>query len=150
MTSRNRFWQILEVARPGDRASHLFDVCLLTLILLNIAAVILETVNSIEARWGVALSLFEWASVTIFSVEYLARLWAAPADPRYAGAIRGRLRYMITPLALIDLMAVLPFYVPFASFDLRFARALRLTRIFRVAKLGRYVIALDSSPTWPD
>jgi voltage-gated potassium channel len=142
MVEKRRTWEIIEVARPGDRVSAGFDAALLVLIALNIVAVVIETVPSIQRQWGRALLRFEWFSVAVFSAEYVVRVWAAPADPRYAGRIRGRLRYMITPMAIIDLMAVLPSFLPIFGVDLRMARALRLTRVFRVAKLGRYVSAL--------
>ncbi|MEW4570803.1 ion transporter [Tautonia sp. JC769] len=139
---RPRLWAILDVARPDDRHSRAFDLVLLSLIVLNILAVILETVDSINRQIGPALRAFEWFSVAVFSAEYLLRVWAAPADPRFAGPVRGRLRFMATPLALIDLMAVLPAYLPMFGLDLRFVRALRLLRIFRAAKLVRYISAL--------
>lgn len=139
---RQRLWTILDVARPADRLSRGFDIALLSLIVLNILAVVLETVDSINQQIGPALCAFEWFSVAVFSAEYLLRLWSAPADPRFAQPIRGRLRFMVTPMALIDLMAVLPAYLPMLGFDLRFVRALRLLRIFRAAKLARYITAL--------
>ncbi|WP_169975662.1 ion transporter [Tautonia rosea] len=139
---RQRLWAILEVARPGDHVSRGFDIVLLSLIVLNILAVILDSVPSINRRVGPALNAFEWFSVAVFSAEYLLRLWSAPADPRFAQPIRGRLRFMVTPLALIDLIAVLPAYLPLFGLDLRFVRALRLLRIFRAAKLARYISAL--------
>ncbi|CAN5760718.1 hypothetical protein BH20GEM3_BH20GEM3_01090 [soil metagenome] len=142
MAPNRRIWKVLEAARQGDRASHGFDIFLLVLISLNIVAVVLETVRPIQLQYGSILRGFEYFSIAAFSVEYLARFWAAPADPRYRGSIRGRLRWAVSPMALVDLMAVLPFYLPFISLDLRMARALRLARIFRMAKLGRYVHTL--------
>jgi voltage-gated potassium channel len=142
MTLRQRAWQILGAAQPGDRPSYVFDVFLLALISVNIIAVILETVRGVQLRYGSLLLGVEYFSIAVFSVEYLVRLWAAPHDPRYQGAVRGRLRWAMSPMALVDLLAVLPFYLPFLGFDLRMARALRLARIFRIAKLGRYVHTL--------
>lgn len=139
-----RTWQVLEENDPGDRLNRLVDGALLGLILLNVLASIVGTVPQVAACCSRGLSAFEWLSMLVFTAEYLARVWAAPVDPRYRG-LRGRLRYMITPLALIDLLAVLPFYLALFGGDLRFVRALRLFRLFRlfrVAKLARYVSAL--------
>jgi voltage-gated potassium channel len=66
-------------------------------------------------------------------------LWVAPLGPRYAGAVLGRVRYAVTPLALVDLCAIVPFYLPMLiPLDLRFVRALRLMRLVRFMKIGRY------------
>jgi voltage-gated potassium channel len=142
MPLQRRTWEVLEVAQSGDRGSRTFDIGILLLIALNVVAVILETVQPIEVRYGDALLWFERVSVLVFSIEYLARIWSAPADERYRGAVRGRLRFVRTPLAVVDLLAVLPFFLPALGVDLRFIRALRLMRLFRIAKAGRYMNAL--------
>ena len=84
-----------------------------------------------------------WPSSIIFSVEYIARVWSCVERPKYNKAVTGRLRFVITPLAVIDLLAILPFYLPFTGIDLRFLRIMRMMRIFRVAKLGRYSQSLQ-------
>lgn len=109
------------------------DAALLGLIVLNVVAAIVGTVPGVEARFGHALAVFETFSVVIFSVEYVVRVWAA----------RNRLRYVVSPLAVIDLLAVVPFYLPFLGVDLRVARAFRLMRLFRLAKAARYVRAVQ-------
>lgn len=128
----------MEAAKPGDIASRLFDVVIVTVIALNVIAVVMGSVPSIQLRWGKYLEVFERVSVLLFSLEYIARLWSCTADPRFAGAIRGRLRCALSPMVIIDLLAILPFYVPFITGDLRALRVLRMLRIFRVFKLGRY------------
>lgn len=118
---------------------------LMILILLNIVAVVLETVDSIRADYGTYFDWFEGFSVGVFSVEYLLRLWVAPVDGRFKGRFRGRLRYAVTPMAIIDLLAVLPAFLPMLiAVDLRMMRVLRLFRMFRLLKMGRYVQSLDS------
>jgi voltage-gated potassium channel len=88
-------------------------------------------------------SIFECVSVIIFTIEYLARAWSCVEKPQYAKPVSGRLRFLIAPLAVIDLLAVLPFYLPFVGIDLRFLRILRMMRMFRIAKLGRYSQSLQ-------
>lgn len=142
MSIQRRTWEVLSSARPGDRASRAFDAALLLLIAANVAAVVLQTVPRLHARHAVAFAWFEAASVAVFGAEYALRLWACGVDPRYAGGLRGRLRYMVTPMALVDLVAILPFFLAAAGVDLRFVRAFRLMRLFVLAKAGRYVTAL--------
>ena len=138
MNMRTRVWEIVEVAKPGDVVSKIFDIFILGLIFLNILAVILESVESLEQRFHLTFEVFEYVSVIVFSLEYLARVWACSTDPRYAKPITGRLRFIFKPLSLVDLAAILPFYLSFVYIDLRVIRMLRMLRIFRVAKLTRY------------
>ncbi len=111
---------------------------LLVLILLNVLAVVLESVQALRDAYGRVFIAFEVFSVAVFSIEYLARLWACTADPRYAHPLFGRLRYLVSPLALVDLAAILPTYLLFMDADLRVVRALRLLRLARLGKIGRY------------
>jgi voltage-gated potassium channel len=112
---------------------------LLNLILLNLVAVILETVPDLASRYGVAFDVFEAVSVAIFSVEYLLRLWSCTSNPKYRHPILGRIRFALTPLALVDLIAIAPAYVPGDVFlDLRYVRVVRLVRLLRVLKMARY------------
>lgn len=143
MTSlRRRTWRILEPAPPGDRLSYGFDLFIRALIALNILAVILETVPGLREGASVFFSWFEWFSVAVFTAEYLARLWSSAADERYRAPLLGRLRFALTPLALIDLLAVLPAYLPALGVDLRVLRGARLFRLFRILKIARYSRAL--------
>ncbi|WP_231116981.1 ion transporter [Pseudodesulfovibrio alkaliphilus] len=117
-------------------------IFLMALILLNIAALILETVREVSLVFEFWLKAFEWLSVGIFTVEYLARLWVG--GPGRAQGLAGRFRYALTPLMLVDLLAILPVYLPLLlPTDLIFLRALRLMRLMRVLKLGRYSEAIQ-------
>jgi voltage-gated potassium channel len=135
---KHRTWEILDIAKPGDVPSRVFDIFILALIFLNVVAVIVGTVKPFEERFESLFHWFEVFSVIVFSIEYLARVWSCVSRAEYSTPVAGRLRFMIKPMSLIDLLAVLPFYLAFLHTDLRFIRALRLFRIFRVAKLGRY------------
>ncbi len=140
---RKRVAEILEVSRPNDRLGRFADVFLIVLIIVNVVAIILESVSWFEARFRTQLYTLEVFSVAVFSVEYLARVWSCVdiADGNWKLPIKGRLRYMATPAALIDLIAILPFYLAFfVSVDLRFLRVVRLLRIF---KLTRYSAAMQ-------
>ncbi|WP_425084921.1 ion transporter [Ruegeria profundi] len=133
---RKRVYWWLE--RP-DRAATgpwVLELALIALITLNVAAVILETVDSIYDRWGFALNLFESLSLFVFVVEYAARLWVATENPIY----KTRASWAVSPIAIIDLLAILPalFYLLFPV-DLRLLRTFRMLRLL---KLTRYSPAL--------
>ncbi len=116
------------------------DFALIVLIALNVAAVILETVDPIYHAYKIWFDLFDLFSVLVFTIEYVARVWTIVEDERFSDGWRGRIRYMMTPMAIIDLLAILPFYFSlFIDADLRILRALRLLRVF---KLTRYSSAM--------
>ncbi|MBE0418284.1 MAG: ion transporter [Coriobacteriia bacterium] len=142
-TSRHRVYEILEVARPGDRASRAADLFIVWLIIANVAAVVLDTVASVHRSFGPALRVFEHVSVAIFTVEYALRLWSAAeaAPDKPPSVTRGR--YALSWLAIIDLLAILPAYLPMLlPIDLRTLRLFRLFRLGRLLKVGRYSRAM--------
>lgn len=139
---RRRVWEIVEAAKPGDLASRTFDTFILSLIFLNVVALIAATVGHIQQEYGDLLYAFEGFSVAVFTFEYVVRMWACTANPAYRHRIFGRLRFALRPMPLVDLIAILPFFLPFFGFDLRFVRLFRLFRLFRIAKIGRYYSSL--------
>lgn len=141
---RHKVYGVLETATADDRVSRAFDMVLTVLILANVLAVSLGTVDSIQRQYSAVLASFELFSVVVFTVEYVLRVWVAIEDPRYRRPVVGRLRYMTSWPAVVDLVAVLPFYLPFTGIDLRFVRLLRLLRLLRVLKLGRYSSSMQA------
>jgi voltage-gated potassium channel len=141
--AKRRVFEILEAAGRGDIPSRAFDIFIVSLIALNLVAVILETVRSLSGRYNSIFRNFEISSVIVFTVEYMLRTWACTASKKFRRPILGRIRFALTPLSIVDLMAILPFYLPMLiSFDLRFLRILRLVRIFRMFKMARYFESL--------
>ena len=140
---KERLYEILEIAAVGDITSKLFDIFIMTLITLNVIAVILVTVEGVDSQYQYYFRIFEIFSVTIFTIEYLLRLWTCTINKNFRNSITGRMRYILTPFAIIDLLAILPFYLPMIiPLDLRFIRAVRLFRLFRLFKIGRYSKAI--------
>jgi voltage-gated potassium channel len=141
--AKRRVFEILEQASADDRFSLWCDVCLLVLIALNTLAVILETVPSVAAGYEPFFFWFEVVSVVIFTIEYGLRFWSCTIRERFRAPVRGRLRFMTTPLALVDLVAILPFYLPMLiRIDFRVLRVLRFVRLFRLLKMSRYLRSL--------
>ena len=110
---RKRTFEILDIGERNDRLSRVIDTILITLISLNVISVILETLPSLQHTYQDFFDNFEIFSVLIFSIEYLARVWSAVENTEkgYDHPLWGRLRYMLTPMALIDLIVIMPLYL---------------------------------------
>jgi len=139
---KKRTWEVLNTARRGDYPAIFFQWFMLALILFNVIAVVLATVQSINQQCNQFFNWFETFSVIIFSLEYLLRLWSCTSVPG-RNPIWGRIKFLFYPMTVIDLLSVLPFYLPLFGMDLRFLRILRMFRIFRLAKIGRYYQSLN-------
>jgi voltage-gated potassium channel len=136
-------YHIMEDPVEGDRFARCFNLFIISLILLNVVVVILETVPWLDEWLFWEFYVIDLISFGVFSIEYVLRLWACTSNPKFRGIISGRVRYALTLPALIDLLAVAPFYLPLLfPIDLRMLRLLRLFRIVRVLKLGRYSAAI--------
>lgn len=139
--TRARVHEILAVTQdPQDRVGRVADMFLIGLIVLNVIAVMLESVPRIGDAYAPYFFWFEAFSVAIFLLEYILRIWSCLEVERYGekGSFWGRVRYALSPIALTDLIAIIPFFILLSGttiVDLRFLRLLRLRRAF---KLTRY------------
>jgi len=148
LSQRRRAHELLEIASAGDKVSRLVDVVLITLILLSVLAIVLESVEVINDSYHKYFFLFEVMSVSIFTLEYFLRVWSCVDNPDNKASnksnIKLRISYCFSFSAVIDLLAILPFYFMmfglFGNADMRFLRSFRLLRIF---KLTRYSAAFD-------
>ena len=123
---RRRVHDILTSHGPHDRFGRVVNGLLLLLIGANVVANVLETDREIAARAPGFFAGFEAVSLVVFTVEYVLRLWAATADPRFAHPVWGRARFALRPSCLVDLLVLAPYYVYLllpGSVDLRFLRA---------------------------
>jgi len=142
---KSRVYQILEATDARDRTAEIVNLFMLVLVVLNVAAVVLETVDSIYLANRSLFQGFADLSVIIFTVEYILRIWSCDADPKYGHPVFGRLRFAFTPAALIDLLVILPTYVILAfPADHRLLRSLRVLWTFRLLKLSRYSESLQT------
>lgn len=136
---KSRIFKIIDVTSSDRLSTKIFDISLIILIFFNIIAVVLESVENLASLYKFYFSVFEVFSVVIFTTEYLFRLWTCTNYDKFKTPFSGRIKFAFTPLELIDLFAILPFYLPMIiPIDLRFMRGLRLLRLFRLLKLGRY------------
>jgi voltage-gated potassium channel len=134
--------------RLGGRLGAAFDWGIMGLIVINIIAVLLETVDPVATAYGRELYLIELISVIVFTIEYVAHVWSITETRSYAKPIRGRLRFICTPLMIVDSLAILPFYLAsMFAVDTRFLRAVRLVRVIRLLKIARYSESIRSLGT---
>ena len=141
---QKRTSQLLSKGNVADKPSQYVDMILFMLIVLNIAAVCLESVKHIGNEYKVAFNAFEFFSVVIFSIEYVLRVWSAPArnDLGNSTNIIKRMKYIFSFTGLIDFLAIIPSILPyfFGGLDLRWLRVLRLLRLL---KISNYSSALE-------
>jgi voltage-gated potassium channel len=141
---QKRTSELLSKGNISDKPSQYVDMILFVLIILNVAAVCLESVKPIGDKYRTAFSLFEFFSIIIFSAEYLLRVWSSPArkDLGNSSSLVKRLKYIFSFTGLIDFLAVIPSILPyfFGGIDLRWLRVLRLLRLL---KISNYSSALE-------
>jgi voltage-gated potassium channel len=122
-------------------ASRIFNIFIIILIICYIIIFAISTIGDILTKNYKFFIIFEALIIIIFTVEYILRIWSCNIDKRFSGIIKGRLKYMVTPLMLIDLMAIAPFYlVLFTQIDLKYlalGRLFRLLRIFHFSFFNR-------------
>lgn len=127
-TTKTKFLDILE----GKK----FQKAIYALIVANVLAIILESYEEINGSYNKIFEYFEIFSVVVFTIEYFIRAWVSDINPNSKFS---RTNFITSGYGLIDLFAILPFYLPMIfSIDLRMLRMLRLFRLLRVFKLGRY------------
>jgi voltage-gated potassium channel len=139
---RRRCYEILEGG--ADRASRLLEGAIVALILANIVVVVIETVPAIELRCRRLFDLVEVGSLAVFSLEYAARIWAAPEHAPYRALTpwRARRAFVVSPAGIVDLLAIVPFWFAFALPDT--LRVVLVFRIVRFFKLARYSTGMRS------
>jgi len=141
---RRAVYELLEQGPIGASRTRTVSRIIILLIVVNLIALTLESVPHLEASYGGWFAAIEWVSLVVFTAEYLVRLWCAVEHTpnRHLPHARSRLKFILSPSGLIDLAAVLPFWLAlFLPLDLRF---LLVFRIVRFLKLARYSPAMRS------
>jgi voltage-gated potassium channel len=134
---RRRVYMALEQGPVGERLAVFTDRALMALIVVNLVAVALESVPDIGARYVVAFDVIEYFSLAVFTVEYVLRLWGAVehGPHQHLTPLRARLKYALSPGGLVDLVAVLPFWLALVlPADFRFVLVFRMVRFFKIAR----------------
>ena len=133
---KKRTGELLSKANITDKPSQYVDTALFILILLNITAVCLESIQGIGNKYQKSFYYFEMFSVFIFGIEYLLRVWSAPAreDLGESSSFIKRLKYIFSFTGLVDFIAIIPSIITyFGGLDLRWLRVLRLLRLLKIS-----------------
>lgn len=142
---RRKIFSVIEIGASGHLAGRFFDVFMVILILLNVLAVAIETVEPVRAEYSAEFLKFEIFSLAVFLIEYFLRIWTCieyRPKPDEGGKNTFRMLFIFSPLMVIDLVAIAPTLLfSLVGFDLRFLRIFRFLRLF---KLMRYSPALTS------
>ena len=139
---KRNIFAVIQPAEHGNLASRLFDLFIMLLIFASISSVFLMTFD-IPSWMYPFLNNFERWTIIVFSAEYLLRIWTADLLYPELSPLRSRIKYVFSWMAIIDLISILPFYLPYyLPINLVSIRAVRLVRLLRIFKLNRYSEAL--------
>jgi len=141
---RHRLYEILHHGTIGDRTSRMVGQFIVLLIIVNLVAITLESMPELATRYGPLFTAIEMLSLTVFTIEYGLRVWVAVDHPTYhhMGPHRARLKFIFSPLGIVDLLAVLPFWFAWVlPADLR---VVQVFRVVRLLKLTRYSAGVSS------
>lgn len=125
---KNKIHNIVQKGSNGKKVNIIFDYIILLLILLSVISIILESMPTIQDKYGLILRGFNVFTIVVFSLEYLMRLYVSDLTHPSNNRFKSMLKFIFSTYGLVDLLAVLPFYLPMLiKMDLRFLRVLRLT-----------------------
>lgn len=141
---KQRVYEILESSNPDDFFSNIDDWGVTFLVLLDVSAFILENSQITLVNFNIFLNNVEVFVVVVFTALYILQLWSCTADYRYHHPLWGRIQYALTPLAIIDLLAILPFYLLLIFPNIQLIESTDLLRLLRLLKLIRYSEALQA------
>jgi voltage-gated potassium channel len=143
-TNKHRVYEILESSNPDDLLSQVDDWGVTFLIILDVGAFILETSQNALINPKNFWVDIEVISVSCFTLLYVLQLWSCTADSRYQQTFWGRIKYAFTPLAIIDLLAIFPFYLLLFFPPIQGIESIELLRLLRLLKLIRYSASLQT------
>ncbi len=143
-TFRQHVHALVSPSEFGGRLHEMFDMTIMMWVVISVVAVVLESVDSIYRDLAVEFVVLDAVAVSVFTAEYLMRLYSCVEEPRFKHWLAGRYRFATGPAAIVDFLAIVPFFLEALLhhlFDLRF---LRVFRLIRLMKLTRYTGATQT------
>ncbi len=137
-----KVYEIIEYTGKPFSWNWIYDVLLIVMVLLNAAAIMIESLDSVYEIYHKKLIWFETFSVCFFASDYFLRVWSITENSRFQHPVRGRLKYMLTPMAMIDLFAFFPYFLAMYIQDFEYVKLFAILRFFRFLKVVRYIKAV--------
>ncbi|MBD2042997.1 potassium channel family protein [Microcoleus sp. FACHB-672] len=141
---KSRVYKILESSDSEDWLSRFDDISVTVLVILDVTDFVLATSQEIYSKYEVFLSNIELIAVIYFTILYILQLWSCTADARYSHRFWGRLQYAVSPLVVIDLMAIIPFFLRVMFPHVQLIESTEILRLLRLLKLIRYSASLQT------
>ena len=139
MKTKKAIYKIIEQGDHGSKYNLIFDYSIMSLIVLNLLSLALESIPEVKDKYGIFMNYFEAFSVIVFSIEYALRIYVSDLVFQTKSKINSASKFIFSTYGILDLISILPFYLPlFFGFDLLFIRIIRLFRFVRILKIGRY------------
>lgn len=139
---KEKIFNLLQPGKQESKSERYFDLFIVILIILNIV-MIFATTFELSPSAQTAFQVLDVFSIIVFTIEYILRVWTSTKIYPELTSAKARFKYMLTPMAIIDLLAVLPFYLITSSLDFRVLRMPRVVRLLRVFKMKRYSASLS-------
>ncbi len=136
---KHRVFEVLEGGLKGNPAARVFAWTLIVLILLSISFMLIWDLDGME-RWHRAFELIETVTVGVFTLELILGCWTA--DIRFPDAEKPVLRYLREPMTIIQMLAILPFYMGLVLNDtslegiVEFFELLKLLHLLKIGEIG--------------
>ena len=143
-TFRQKVFSLLHATPTSGVLHRYIDRLIIWAVLVSVVCIVLETVPAIHEIFKYEFAFLEIATVTLFSFEYIGRVYSACESPKYGEPVKGRLRYMMSIPALIDLVSILPFFLGILLHQVIDTRFLRIFRLTRLLKVTRYTGTLNT------
>jgi len=141
---RKRMSAIVEMGSADDWVSRGYDILSCVILLINVAVTILYTFDRMELQYGSILLAIEAVTVAFFAVDYVLRVWTAPAVYPNKTEFRAIRKYVFSLTGIVDLLSFLPYYLPiFFPTGAAVFRIFRVVRIFRLFQINAYYSALN-------
>jgi len=141
--TKQRIFEIIETTRDDDRAGKIFDIFLLSVIIINMVLVVADTFKITHTLHEI-FHIIEIICVIIFIIEYIIRIWTCDLMYPDMKKWKARFKFVFSFMAIIDLLAIFPFFMLIMAVDLRILRILRIFRLLRFFKINRYFTTFNT------